>query len=385
MIKNIVVVLTLGVPLAFIVSCSRPTRPPAMVPRVTVAQPQQVTVTNWDEYPGHLESVEMVEVQARVGGYIQSIHFEDGAEVKAGDLLFIIDPQPYQAEMERARAERERAEARLNLTRNDLQRAEGLRGSRAISEEEYDARHKAMLEATAALASARAMETNAQISLNYTRVVAPIRGQIGRRLVTAGNLVQGVGVPTLLTTIVSQDPVYCYFDVDESAFLRYLKDGAARKKSGKGMGIECELALQGETGFPHKGQIDFFDNRVDREMGSIRVRGVFPNPDRNLVPGLFANVRIPAGAAEKALLIPEIALQSDQDRKFVYVVNAESVIEPRPVVLGRKHGANRAILQGLKPDERIVVSGLLMIHTGSKVQVMDNPPAGAMAQAMPAK
>jgi membrane fusion protein, multidrug efflux system len=377
--------LTLGLPLTLIISCTRPVAPTPPVPQVAVAQPQELTVTNWDEYPGHLESVEMVEVQARVTGYIQSIHFEDGTDVQAGDLLFVIDPQPYQAELERARAERERAEARLDLTRNDLKRAEGLRGTRAISEEEYDARHKAMLEAKAALASVRAMETNAQINLSYTRVLAPIRGQIGRRLITVGNLVQGAGVPTLLTTIVSQDPVYCYFDVEEGAFLRYLKDGATRKKGGKALNIECELSLQGESGFPHKGQIDFFDNRVDRQMGSIRVRGVLANPDRNLVPGFFANVRIPAGSVEKALLIPEIALQPDQDRKFVYVVNAESVVEPRPVVLGRSHGPSRSILQGLKPQDRVVISGLLMIRPGAKVQVIGNAAGTAVAQASAAK
>lgn len=353
-------------------ACSRSQPPAATAPKVTVTLPRTATVTNWDVYPGHLEAVEMVEVRPRVSGYIASIHFEDGADVQAGDLLFVIDPKPYQAELDRTRAERQRAETRVVLTRNDLQRAESLRGGKAISEEEYDTRRQAVREAEAALASASAQETNSAINLDYTRIVAPIRGRIGRRLVTPGNLVQGMGTATLLTTIVSQDPVYCYFDVDERAFLRYQKEQAARASAGDTTPLPCEIAVEGEDGFPHRGRVDFMDNQVDRQMGTLRVRGVFANAQRTLVPGLFARVRIPAGAAEPALLIPEIAILSDQDRKFVYVVNAENAAEPRPIVLGRAHGAARSVLAGLKPEDRVATTGLLLLRPGAKVEVVDS-------------
>jgi multidrug efflux system membrane fusion protein len=345
------------------------------------------TVTNWDEYPGHLEAVEMVEVRPKVAGYIESIHFDDGAEVKAGDLLFVIDPKPFEAELQRTQAERLRAETRADLARNDLKRAESLRGTKAISDEEFDTRSKAVREADAALAAARAAEASAQLNLDYCRVKAPIAGRIGRRLVTPGNLVQGGGMMpgTLLATLVSVDPVYCSFDADELAFNRYrLRRIAEGEKLAP---IPCELELVGETGFPHRGQIDFFDNQVDARTGTVRVRGTFANPDRALIPGMFARVRVLAGPPEEALLIPEAAIASEQTRKFVYVVNVGEVVEPRPLQLGRAHGVERVVLSGLKPDDRVVVSGLLMLRPGIKVHVVDpNAPAGQGGpQAAPAR
>ncbi|MGD0946831.1 MAG: efflux RND transporter periplasmic adaptor subunit [Candidatus Binatia bacterium] len=357
--------LTLTAPAALL-SCSRH-QPPAMPPpRVTVSQPQVATVTNWDEYPGHLEAVEMVEIRPRVSGYIDSIHFTDGAEVKASDLLFVIDPRPYQAELDRARA-------RFELAENDLQRAEVLRGTKAISEEEYDSRSKAAREAKAALEVAR-------LDMEYTRITAPINGKIGRRLVTVGNLVQGGGgAASTLATLVSMDPIYCYFDAPEAAFLRYRNNASGPSSAGQTTSpVTCELALVGEQGFPHNGRVDFFDNQVNPRTGTIRLRGVFANADRVLVPGMFATARIPAGPPEPTLLIPDVAVGFDQNYKFVYVVNATNVVETRVIETGPAQGPLRAVLKGLTPQDRVVVNGLMMVHAGANVEAQEGPATGAL-------
>ena len=361
---------------ATLTSCSRPKAPPPSPPKVTVALPQIMTVTNWDEYPGHLQAVEMVETRPRVSGYIDSIHFTDGAEVTAGDLLFVIDPRPYQAAVDQAKAERQRAETRSELTSNDLQRAESLRGTRAISEEEYDSRSKAAREAEAALAAARAAEAADQLNLDYTRITAAISGKIGCRLVTVGNLVQGgAGAASTLTTIVTMDPVYCNFDASEEALPRYNHDGSAQHAP-----LACELALVGEDGFPHKGHVDFFDNQVDARTGTIRVRGVFANADRTLVPGMFATVRVPAGPPESTLLIPDVAVGFDQNYKFVYVVNSTNVVETRIIMPGRSLGPLRAVLKGLTPQDRVVVNGLTTLRPGTRVEAQVAPaPAAPLA------
>ncbi len=364
---------------ALTTSCSRPpaAAPPPPPPKVTVALPQRLTVTNWDEYPGHLEAVEMVDVRPRVTGYLDSIHFADGAEVKSGDPLFVVDPRPYQAALDRAQAQRRQAETHLDLTRNDLQRAEGLRGTKAISEEEYDNRSKAVREAEAALAAARAAEESAKLDLSYTRITAPISGKIGRRLVTVGNLVQGGSGPTVLATLVSQDPIYCYFDVDEGAFAQYRRNAQANPDGS----LACELALVQDPGFPHRGRLDFFDNQVNPQTGTIRLRAVFANPDRALVPGMFARLRVMAGAPEPRLLIPDVAVGSDQGYKYAYVVTPEGAVENRPIETGRAYGDLRAVLKGLTPEDRVVVNGLMtvmMLRPGMKVeaQTAGAPTAG---------
>jgi RND family efflux transporter MFP subunit len=355
--------------------------PPPPPPKVTVSPPRLETVTNLDEYPGHIEAVETVELRARVAGYIQSIHFQDGAEVKAGDLLVVIDPRPYQAELEHAQAQRLQAQSKLELASNDLKRAEGLHGTKAISEEEYDSRSKAVPEAEAALAAAKANETSALINLDYTQIKAPISGKIGRRLVTPGNFVQlqgNNGSATVLATLVSVDPVYCYFDVEESAFVKYRRNAkAADTAELKTAALPCELGVANEDGFAHQGRLDFFDNQVNPRTGTIRLRAVFPNADRSLVPGMFANARVLAGSAERALLVPDIAVQSDQGYKFVYVANGQSQIENRSITTGRAHGPLREVLKGLTPEDRVVVNGLLMLRPGIAVDVQ---PAAASAE-----
>ena len=269
---------------AFLLTACSPPKPAAFpAAKVTVSPPQLAVVTNWDEYPGHLEAVEMVEIRPRVAGYIDSIHFQDGTEVKAGDLLIVIDPQPYQAELDHAQAQRQQAETHLELVRNDLKRAESLRGTKAISEEEYDSRNNAVRAAEAALVAAKANETTARINLGYTQIKAPISGKIGRRLVTPGNFVQlqgNGGSATVLATIVSLNPIYGYFDVEESAFLKYRS--IAKVAETNGGSLACELALVNEEGFAHRGRLDFFDNQVNAQSGTIRLRAVFENEDRAL-------------------------------------------------------------------------------------------------------
>jgi RND family efflux transporter MFP subunit len=362
--------LLLVVSAALLGACSPPKRMAPPPTRVTVETPSVATVTNWDEYPGHLEAVEMVEIRPRVAGYIDSIHFQDGAEVKAGDLLFVIDPRPYQAELDQVQARRHQAETHLELTRNDLKRADLLKGTRAISAEEYDSRHSAVSESEAALAAAQANEAAARLNLDYTRIKAPVNGKVGRRLVTVGNFVQlqgNNGSATVLATLVSVDPIYAYFDVEEAAYRTYRSN--ARTAEANGGALPCELALVNEKEFLHRGRLDFFDNQVNPQTGTIRLRAVFENADRALVPGMFANLRLLAGPPERALLVPDVAVQSDQGYKYLYVANAESKVERRDVDIGRAHGPLRAVTKGLTPQERVIVNGLIMLRPGAKVEV----------------
>jgi RND family efflux transporter MFP subunit len=365
---------------AALTACAPPKPVPPPPLKVTVSQPQLATVTNWDEYPGHLEAVEMVEIRPRVSGYVDSIHFQEGTEVKAGDLLFVIDPRPYQAELEHVQAQRQQAETHVEWTRNDLKRAEGLRGTKAISEEEYDSRSKAVREAEAAVVAAKANETTARINVDYTQIKAPISGKIGRRLVTAGNFVQlqgNGGSATVLATIVSVNPIYCYFDVEESAFLKYRS--ITNTAEANGGGLTCELALVNEEGFAHRGRLDFFDNQVNPQTGTIRLRAVFDNGNRALVPGMFANVRVMAGLPEQTLVVPDVAVGSDQGYKYVYVVNAEGVAKKRDITTGRAHGPLRAVLKGLTADDRVIVNGLMMLRPGAKV-VVQTPESKAQSE-----
>jgi RND family efflux transporter MFP subunit len=356
-------------------ACSPPKPVVLPTPKVTVSPAHFATVTNWDEYPGHLEAVELVEIRPRVSGYIDSIHFQDGAEVKAGDLLFVIDPRPYQAELEQATARLKQAETHLELTQSDLKRADSLKGSKAISEEEYDTRHNAVREAEAAVAAAKASEATARLNVEYTRLKAPVAGKIGRRRLTVGNFVQlqgNGGSATTLATLVSLDPIYAYFDVEEAAYHKYRNQAKAAEDAGGE--FPCELALVNEQGFAHRGHLDFFDNQVNPQTGTIRLRAVFDNRYRTLVPGMFGNLRILSGKPVQALLVPDVAVQSDQGYKFVFVVNGENKVEARYIDAGRAHGPLREVLKGLKPEDRVVVNGLMMLRPGVKVEAQEAKP-----------
>jgi RND family efflux transporter MFP subunit len=363
---------------AVLTACSPPKPVALPTPKVTVKQPQLTTVTNWDEYPGHLEAVEMVEIRPRVTGYIDSIHFQDGAEVKAGDLLFVIDPRPYQAELEQVQARSKQAETHLERLQNDLKRADSLKGTKAISEEEYDSRSKAVREGEAALAATKANEATARLNLDYTQIKAPVSGKIGRRLLTVGNFVQlqgSGGSASVLATLVSLDPIYAYFDVQEDAFQEYRSNAKKLAETNAGV-LTCELALVNEQGFAHRGHLDFFDNQVNPQTGTIRLRAIFENGDRTLVPGMFGNLRVLSGPPQQALVIPDVAVQSDQGYRFVYVANEENKVERRDITIGRAHGPLREVVKGLTPQERVIVNGLMMLRPGAKVEVQEAKSAG---------
>jgi membrane fusion protein, multidrug efflux system len=342
----------------------------AMTPTVTVSQPVQREVIDWDEYPGRLEAIETVEVRARVNGYLESIHFKDGAEVKKGDLLFVIDPRPYQAELDRAQADLAQAQTRFELASNEAARAVPLLKSKSISEEEAESRNEAKRASEAAILSSKAMVETARLNLEYTHVTAPISGRVSRKMITEGNLVNGLqGQSTVLTTIVSLDPIYCYFEPDENSVLKYKKLAREGTRSGLSMDIACELELANETDFPHHGVLDFVDNRVDPNTGTLRLRGVFPNPgpDHVLQPGFFSRVRVPASGKYNGLLVPDLAIGSDQAQKVLYVVNTDNVVQAHPVELGPLINGLRVIRHGIQPTDWVVINGLMSVRPGAKV------------------
>ncbi len=355
-------------------------------PAVSVIQPIEREVVEWDEYIGRLESPETVEIRARVSGYLDKIHFKEGKAVKKGDLLFTIDRRPYLAEYDRAEAEHERALSQVELAKNDFERAKRLIATGAISEEDHDTKSKRYASAQAAVRSARATATLAKLNLDYTEIRSPINGRIGRAIVTEGNLissgVSGSGA-TLLTTVVSLDPLYCYADTDERAVLKYLQLRREGKRiSARDGPIPVELGLGDEAGYPHKGYIDFVDNRIDPNTGTLRGRGVFPNTDHSLSPGFFARVRFPGSGKYSALLVPDRALASDQAQRFVYVVNAENKVEFRPVKTGPIIDGLRVIKEGLQAGERIIVEGLVRVRPGI---VVDPKPGELPMQTVAAK
>jgi RND family efflux transporter MFP subunit len=288
-----------------------------------------------------------------------------------------LDQRPYQAAFDQVQADVKRAETRLELAETEMKRAEALRSSKAISEEELDSRATALRDAQAALTWSKAGLATAQLNLGFTRITAPVTGRIGRRLLSVGSLVEKNGPEsTVLATMVSLDPMYCYFDADERAFLRYRAvGGTANPSDGGRPPIPCEVGLANEEGFPHKGHLDFFDNQVDAKSGTIRLRAVLENGDRSLVPGLFARVRVPGSKSVEMLLIPDAAIGSDQGRKFVYVVGQDAMIGLRPIQTGRPQGTDRAVLSGLTTNDSVVVNGLMMLRPGIKVQVQEQTAA----------
>jgi multidrug efflux system membrane fusion protein len=350
--------------------------PPPPPPKVTVSQPVVREVTEWDEYTGRIEAVESVEVRARVSGYLQSVHFTDGAIVKKGTLLFVIDPRPYQAELNRAKASLEQAIARYDRTQKDFTRAQQLIKSRAVSQEEVDTRGADQREAQEAVQAARAAVESAQLNVEFTQVRAPISGRISREFVTVGNLINGGSADsTLLTRIVSLDPIYCYFDVDERSYLRYARLWRDEQRSSpREVKIPVQLGLANETGFPHQGQLDFVDNRLDPNTGTMTGRAIFSNPDLALFPGLFARVRMPGSGRYEALMIPDEAVGTDQTQRFAFVVNDQDIVEYRKVELGPIINGLRVIRNGLRPEEWVIVSGVQRVRTGAKVDPQKQEP-----------
>ncbi|MEO8223203.1 MAG: efflux RND transporter periplasmic adaptor subunit [Gammaproteobacteria bacterium] len=368
----------------FVIGCGRQVPPTMPLPEVTVAAPLVRKITDWDEYTGRLAAVESVEIRARVGGYLQSVGFQDGALVTRGELLFTIDPRPYQAAVDQSRADLTSSQVRLELAANDLDRAKRLFASRAISEEELDARTKQKREADASLEAADAAEKASALNLEFARIRAPISGRIGRKLVTVGNLVNAGQDPTLLATIVSVDPIHVYFTADERSFLRYTRLAEVGiRPSSRTTPNPVRLQLADEQGFPHLGHMDFVDNRVDEATGTIQGRAIFPNPKGDLTPGLFGRVQLLGEGPYEALIVPDQAIGTDQAQRLVYVVGKDNVVAPKKVVLGRTLGDLRVIRSGLDATDRVVINGIQRVRPGATVQPVEGsipePADGAAA------
>ena len=351
-------------------STSPATTSPSPPSPVTVATPIAQRVIDWDEFTGRLASREQVDVRAQVSGYLTQVSFTEGAEVKTGDLLFTIDPRPFEASVQRAEAVLAEAKALAELAAIQAKNAEGLRKDQAISLEESERRLKTVSAGDAAVRGAEAALRAAKLDLDFTQIRAPISGRISYARVTEGNLVTGgTKDATILTTIVALDPIYCYIEVDERSSLKYrqlYKDG--QRDSALFQKIPAEMALVSETDWPHLGQIDFVDNALNPETGTILARGVFPNQDRLMAPGFFAKVRIPGSAEYDALLVRDAAIADDQGSSYVWVVDAQQKAVYRPVELGPLLDGLRIIRKGLSPNERIIVEGLMAVRNGMPVQ-----------------
>jgi RND family efflux transporter MFP subunit len=353
---------------------------------VKVAQPVVRDTMEWDVFTARLDAVESVEVRPRVSGYLQAIHFTDGALVKKGDLLFTIDPRPYEAVLRRAQADLALATARLALAEKNLARAGDLLRSHAISQEEADIRESNRRQAAASVEEAQAAVDAARLDVEFTHVTAPVAGRVSRKLVTEGNLISGgQGTQsTLLTTIVSLDPIYAYFDADEGSLLKYSRLArTGQRKSSRDYGNPVRVGLADEEGFPHDGVMDFVDNQVDRGTGTIVGRAVLPNPDLSLLPGLFARLQLPGSGQYRAILIPDEAIGSDQAQKFVYVVDAESKAQYRTVKIGPLIDGLRVVREGIGPEDRVIVAGIQRVRPGVVVDAQPVPAAPAVATAAP--
>ncbi len=341
--------------------------PPAGLPAtaVKIAQPLAQQVTDWDEYTGRIEAVNSVEIRARVSGYLQKINFTAGAKVNRGDLLFVIDPRPFKAQLNYAQAELEKAKVRRELAKNDLTRAENLFKAKAISAEEYDTRQKAWREAASTIASAAAQVASAQLNVDYCQIHAPISGRISRELITVGNLVNGSGNDaTRLATLVSTNPVYVSVDVDERAILNYRRQSL---QQGQLQGAEVELALSDESDFPHLGYLDYIAPSENPATGTINIRARFDNADELLSPGFFARIRLRNHQAYAALLLPERAIVTDQADRFVWVVTQKNTLEHRKVTLGKKIADLRVVQQGLHSGDWVVIDGVMKLKPDSQI------------------
>jgi RND family efflux transporter MFP subunit len=356
-------------------------------PPVTVAHPLQKTITEWDEYTGRFTALESVEVRARVSGYIDSIHFNEGQFVKQGDLLFVIDPRPYRLAVEQAKADVERAKAKLEIASLDVQRGTPLARTQALTERELDTRKSVERDAAGQVGSAEAALKQAQLNLEWTEVRAPIGGRISDKRVDAGNLITGGTTgATLLTVIVSTDPIHFVFDGSEADLLHYLRLAATGgRPSSRDVQNPVSVRLADETEFNHQGRMDFVDNVVNPKTGTIRGRAVFDNKDGLLTPGFFGRLRL-FGGEHEALLVPDGAVASDQSRKIVFTVADDGTVGTKLVELGPMVDGLRVIRAGLAPADRIVIDGLQRARPGQKVTPQDGkveaaPAIGAAAVA----
>jgi RND family efflux transporter MFP subunit len=363
--------------LSLFVGCGGEPRPQAPGPPiVTVAVPVEQAVTDQVDFSGQTAAVESVELRARVGGYLQKVEYKEGNEVKKDQVLFEIDPRPYQAELDRAQAKVKSTQAEVAQAESAYERAARLRPMGAISEEDYEKSLRTRDVAVAEVAAAQANLAVKQLNLDFTKVLAPIDGRADKADVTQGNLVSANLIDaTVLTNLVRLDPMYVYFNADELTILRALRrirEGKMPSREEKAP--EVLLGLGNGQDYPFHGTIDFVGNQFDPSTGTVSVRGVFPNKDRSLAPGLSARIRVPLGESHPALLVSDRALGTNRGQKFLYVVDGKNQVEERPVTVGALHGGLREVVDGLKPGERVIINGLLRVRTGITV----DPKPGAM-------
>ncbi len=350
--------------------CGKPAQAPQgpAAPSVTVAQPLAKKVTDWDEYTGRFTAVQSVELRARVSGYLDSIKFTDGQLVEKGQLLFVIDPRPFQATLDKARADLKVEESRRDLAQLDLARATKLLAARAVSQEEYDTRAQSQAQSQASVASAQAAVRNAELDLEFTQIRAPFAGRIGDRKIDIGNLVSGGGAATLLATIVTQDPIYFEFDGSEADYLKYVRlASAGTRPSSRDAPNEVFVKLMDETKWSHAGRMNFVDNQLDPNSGTVRGRAVLSNGDFVFQPGMFGRLRLIGSGQYDALLVPDEAIVSDQATKLVMVVGEDGTVTPHPVALGPRIDGLRVIRSGLAANDKVIISGLTRARPGAKV------------------
>jgi len=342
--------------------------PAAAPPEVSVAEVVCKQLGDVDEFTGRLEAVNTVEVRPRVSGYLQKVFFKEGAIVRRGDILFEIDPRPFQAEVDRLKGELAQAKAELARAQNDFQRAERLHNNDGMSTEEYDRRSAARSSSEARIAATEAALRGAQLNLEFTHIVAPITGRVGRAEITEGNLVQGgAGQITPLTTLVSLDPIYVYFDADEQTYLKYARVSRTAGTSSHDLTNAALLGLADEDGFPHVGRVNFVDNQVSSTTGTIRVRATFSNNNFALTPGLFARVRLQGGGAYDGCLAKDESVVTDLNQKYVFVLGKNNTLEYRPVKLGPIADGLRVVREGLHDGDVIVTNGLQRVRPGTAV------------------
>lgn len=345
---------------------AQPAPPP---PQVSIAKVLERRVTDWDEFTGRMQAVETVEMRPRVSGYIDKVAFTEGGPVKRGDLLFVIDPRPYQADVDRAAADLQRFKTSLDLARIELTRVQRLKDSGAVSQEELDERMSTVAQAQANSAGAVATLEAATLNLNFTRVTSPITGRVSRAEVTRGNLVTGgSNGGTLLTSVVSTDPMYLYFEGDEQSYLRYSQMArTGERPSSRDAPSPVRVGLANEEGFPHEGKVDFVDNQLNPQTGTIRARAVLDNKDGLYTPGMFARVQLLGSSEYSAILIDDRAVNTDQNQKYVLLLGANNQVEYRRIKLGRVIDGLRIVREGLKPGDVIVVNGAQRTHPGMTV------------------
>ena len=328
-------------------------------PAVSAADVVVKSISQWDSFNGRIEAVESVQLRPRVSGYIDKVNYTDGQEVKKGEVLFTIDDRTYRAALEQAQANLARAKTQASLAQSEANRTDKLINTHLVSREEWEQRRSAAVQAQADIRAAQAAVDAAQLNLDFTKVTAPIDGRASRALITSGNLVTAGDTASVLTTLVSQKTVYVYFDVDESTYLHY--QNLARSGQGASSNhtaLPVEIGLTGEEGYPHQGKVDFLDNQLTPSTGTIRMRALLDNSQRQFTPGLFARVRLPGSAEFKATLIDDKAVLTDQDRKYVYIVDKEGKAQRRDITPGRLADGLRIVRQGLNPGDKVIVEGL---------------------------